>query len=81
MGRQEFNIYFPLIKIAAVLVVGILIGILFSNGFELDNALEKFILPNYYFDPVIDIWRDNYFGIFRTNQAIENIPAVDMDAT
>ncbi len=56
-------------------------GISKSPWTELANALDKFIMPNYNFGPVIDCWRDNYIGIFRANQALANIPAIEMDET
>lgn len=48
---------------------------------DLQNALDKFIQPDYNFGPVVDVWRDNYIGIFRANQVLDNVPAIDMDET
>ncbi|MGE5429401.1 MAG: RagB/SusD family nutrient uptake outer membrane protein [Methylococcaceae bacterium] len=48
---------------------------------DLANALDKFIIPNYNFDIVRDVWRDNYIGIFRANQVLAYVPAIEMDAT
>ena len=50
-----------------------------SPWFELANALDKFIQPNYNFDPVAGVWSDNYIGINRANQVIDNVPAINMD--
>lgn len=50
-----------------------------SPWFELSNALDKFIQPNYNFDPVVGIYADNYIGINRTNQVIFNVPSIEMD--
>ncbi|TRX54785.1 RagB/SusD family nutrient uptake outer membrane protein [Fulvivirga sp. M361] len=50
-----------------------------SPWFELANALDKFIQPNYNFDPVAGVWSDNYIGINRANQVIDNVPSIDMD--
>lgn len=46
---------------------------------ELSNALDKFIQPNYNFDPVAGVYADNYIGIFRANQVLDNVPDIDMD--
>ncbi|MBV6647672.1 MAG: RagB/SusD family nutrient uptake outer membrane protein [Cyclobacteriaceae bacterium] len=46
---------------------------------ELNNALDKFIQPNYNFDPVAGVWFDNYVGINRANQVLDNVPDIDMD--
>ncbi len=50
-----------------------------SPWFELANALDNFIQPNYNFDPVAGVWSDNYIGINRANQVIANVPSIDMD--
>lgn len=47
---------------------------------ELANALDKFIQPNYNFDPVATCYTDNYIGIFRANQVLDNVPGMEMDA-
>lgn len=47
---------------------------------DLANAMGGFIQPDYNFGPVVDVWRDNYIGIFRANQVLDNVPAIDMDA-
>ena len=46
---------------------------------ELANALDKFIIPNYNFEILRDMWRDNYIGIFRANQVLANVPGIEMD--
>lgn len=46
---------------------------------DLANAMGGFIQPDYNFGPVVDVWRDNYIGIFRANQVIDNVPSIDMD--
>ncbi|KEO71926.1 RagB/SusD family nutrient uptake outer membrane protein [Anditalea andensis] len=47
---------------------------------DLANAMGGFIQPDYNFGPVVDVWRDNYIGIFRANQVLENVPLIEMDA-
>jgi tetratricopeptide (TPR) repeat protein len=46
---------------------------------DLSNALDKFIQPDYNFDPVASTWQDNYVGINRTNQVLDNVPNITMD--
>ncbi|WP_143961262.1 RagB/SusD family nutrient uptake outer membrane protein [Litoribacter populi] len=46
---------------------------------DLANAMGEFIQPDYNFEPVVDVWRDNYIGIFRANQVLDNVPEIDMD--
>lgn len=46
---------------------------------ELANAMENFIQPNSNFGPVVDVYVDNYVGIFRANQVLANVPAIDME--
>ena len=50
-----------------------------SPFFELGNALDKFILTNYNWFFTADVYRDNYIGIFRANQVLDNVPGIDMD--
>ncbi|MFH6984928.1 RagB/SusD family nutrient uptake outer membrane protein [Marinoscillum luteum] len=46
---------------------------------DLSNALDKFIQPDYNFDPVSGVFADNYVGIFRANQVLDNVPAIEME--
>lgn len=46
---------------------------------DLANALDKFIQPDYNFDPVAGVYVDNYVGIFRANQVLDNVPGIEMD--
>ena len=57
------------------------VGYSASPWSDLANALDKFIQPDYNFGPVADVWVDNYVGIFRANQVLDNVPAIDMDET
>lgn len=50
-----------------------------SPFFELGNALDKFIITNYNWFFTADVYRDNYIGIFRANQVLDNVPGIDMD--
>lgn len=57
------------------------VGYSASPWADLQNALDKFIQPDYNFGPVVDVWRDNYIGIFRANQVLDNVPSIQMDET
>ena len=43
--------------------------------------MDQFRITDYNFFGHYDIWRDNYLGIFRANQVIANVPAIQMDET
>jgi len=47
---------------------------------ELPNNTDQFLVTDYNFGPAYDTWNDNFVGIFRANQVLENVPAIDMDA-
>ena len=55
------------------------VGASFSPWSELANALNNFIQPNSNFGPVVDVYFDNYAGIFRANQVIANVPNIEMN--
>ena len=42
--------------------------------------LGRFVIGNYDQEHNIETWRDHYRALFRANQAIANLPGVDMDA-
>ena len=72
--RGGFSRWLPLIYISRSDV-----GYSASPWADLANALDRFIQPDYNFGPVVDVWVDNYVGIFRANQVIANVPNIDMD--
>ncbi|MBE7175867.1 MAG: RagB/SusD family nutrient uptake outer membrane protein [Mucilaginibacter polytrichastri] len=53
-------------------------GTSFSPWLDLQNW-QKFLIVNYNFDTGIMTWHDHYEGIFRANQVIANVPAIEMD--
>ena len=55
------------------------VGYSASPWSDLANALDKFIQPDYNFGPVATVWQGNYVGIFRANQVLENVPAIEMN--
>ena len=55
------------------------VGASFSPDSQLANAFNNFIQPDSNFGPVVDVYFDNYVGIFRANQVIANVPLISMD--
>lgn len=55
------------------------VGASYSPWSELANALNNFIQPNSNFGPVVDVYFDNYVGVFRANQVLANVPKIEMD--
>ncbi len=55
------------------------IGASYSPWSDLANAMNNFIQPDSNFGPVVDVYFDNYAGIFRANQVIANVPSIQMD--
>ena len=52
-----------------------------SPATDIVNNMDQFRITDYNFWGSYDIWRDNYVGIFRANQVIANVPAIQMDDT
>lgn len=42
---------------------------------------DQFVVSDYNYGNVYDLWTDNYFGINRANQVLDNVPNITMDAT
>src|SRR6195952_1279184 len=42
---------------------------------------DQFVVSDYNYGNVYGIWPDNYFGINRANQVLDNVPNINMDAT
>jgi len=42
---------------------------------------DQFVVSDYNYGNVYDIWTDNYFGVNRANQVLDNVPNITMDAT
>jgi hypothetical protein len=57
------------------------VGASFSPWNDLANAMNNFIQPDSNFGPAVDVYFDNYAGIFRANQVIANVPDIIMDET
>jgi hypothetical protein len=52
-----------------------------SPATDIVNNMDQFRITDYNFWGAYDIWQDNYVGIFRANQVIDNVPAIEMDET
>tara|TARA_R110001592_G_scaffold55703_1_gene170123 strand:- start:212 stop:1726 length:1515 start_codon:yes stop_codon:yes gene_type:complete len=55
------------------------IGASFSPWNELANAMNNFIQTDSNFGPMVDVYFDNYVGIFRANQVLANVPNIEMN--
>lgn len=47
----------------------------------LQDNYDRFLITNYNFGDVTAIWNDDYIGIGRANQVLDNVPGITMDAT
>ncbi|PSR57392.1 RagB/SusD family nutrient uptake outer membrane protein [Adhaeribacter arboris] len=46
---------------------------------DIPNNMDKFLITNYNFGETNWIYGDNYIGIFRANQVLDNVPNIQMD--
>src|SRR4051794_22627870 len=52
-----------------------------SPNADLQNNFDRFLITNYNYNEVTTIWTDDYVGIFRANQVLDNVPSIQMDET
>lgn len=52
-----------------------------SPATDIVNNMDIFQVTDYNYGNAYAIWNDNYIGINRANQVIDNVPAIDMDET
>jgi hypothetical protein len=52
-----------------------------SPDANLQNNFDRFINNDYNYGNYTGIWNDLYVGIARTNQVLDNVPSIEMDAT
>lgn len=50
-----------------------------SPRIDIPNNMDRFQITNYNFGETNWIYGDNYIGIFRANQVLENVPNIQMD--
>lgn len=48
---------------------------------DLVNNFDAFLVTNYDYYETRSLWQDDYVGIFRANQVLDNVPSIAMDAT
>jgi len=52
-----------------------------SPATDIVNNMDQFLVTDYNYGNAYSVWNDNYIGINRANQVIENVPNIQMDAT
>ena len=52
-----------------------------SPATDVVNNMDQFLVTDYNYGNAYGIWNDNYIGINRANQVIDNVPSIQMDAT
>ncbi|GAB3999432.1 RagB/SusD family nutrient uptake outer membrane protein [Spirosoma daeguense] len=52
-----------------------------SPATDIVNNMDQFLITDYNYGNATGIWNDNYIGINRANQVIDNVPNIQMDAT
>ena len=52
-----------------------------SPATDIVNNMDQFLVTDYNYGNAYGIWNDNYIGINRANQVIDNVPNIQMDAT
>ncbi|ALI99377.1 RagB/SusD family nutrient uptake outer membrane protein [Rufibacter tibetensis] len=50
-----------------------------SPRVEIPNNMDKFLITDYNFGETNWVYGDNFIGIFRANQALANVPNIQMD--
>ncbi|WP_374165746.1 RagB/SusD family nutrient uptake outer membrane protein [Arcticibacter sp. MXS-1] len=50
-----------------------------SPASDIVNNMDRFQITDYNYGNMYGIWNDNYIGIFRANQVIDNVPAITME--
>jgi len=52
-----------------------------SPATDIVNNMDQFLVTDYNYGNAYGIWNDNYIGIFRANQVLQNVPPIGMDET
>ncbi|GAB3891848.1 RagB/SusD family nutrient uptake outer membrane protein [Spirosoma agri] len=52
-----------------------------SPATDIVNNMDQFLITDYNYGNAVGIWNDNYIGVNRANQVIDNVPTIQMDAT
>ncbi|GAB3699646.1 RagB/SusD family nutrient uptake outer membrane protein [Spirosoma flavus] len=52
-----------------------------SPATDIVNNMDQFLITDYNYGNAVSVWNDNYIGVNRANQVIDNVPNIQMDAT
>ncbi|RRB09354.1 RagB/SusD family nutrient uptake outer membrane protein [Larkinella rosea] len=52
-----------------------------SPATDIVNNMDQFLITDYNYGNAYGVWNDNYIGINRANQVIDNVPTISMDET
>ena len=52
-----------------------------SPATDIVNNMDQFLVTDYNYGNAVAVWDDNYIGVNRANQVIDNVPNIPMDAT
>ena len=52
-----------------------------SPATDIVNNMDQFLITDYNYGNALAVWNDNYIGVNRANQVIDNVPNIQMDAT
>lgn len=52
-----------------------------SPATDIVSNMDQFLITDYNYWNAYGVWNDNYMGINRANQVIDNVPSIDMDPT
>ncbi|GAB3946804.1 RagB/SusD family nutrient uptake outer membrane protein [Spirosoma harenae] len=52
-----------------------------SPATDIVNNMDQFLITDYNYGNAVAVWNDNYIGVNRANQVIDNVPNIPMDAT
>ncbi|WP_461108452.1 RagB/SusD family nutrient uptake outer membrane protein [Spirosoma koreense] len=52
-----------------------------SPATDIVNNMDQFLITDYNYGNAYGVWNDNYIGINRANQVIDNVPNIPMDET
>lgn len=52
-----------------------------SPATDIVNNMDQFLIIDYNYGNAYAVWNDNYIGVNRANQVIDNVPNITMDAT
>ncbi|GAB3279935.1 RagB/SusD family nutrient uptake outer membrane protein [Larkinella harenae] len=50
-----------------------------SPATDIVNNMDQFLITDYNYGNAVGVWQDNYIGVNRANQVINNVPAIPMD--